>query len=415
MKLLPFKPGQLGPKVRRSGNPAETEDFFREGPNRAQPLPDGPLTEDLLHELSAPVEEGKTELSPSSPEPMDPRPSNPLATSTPNGLALSKPSEPSSFLRGKHIRSPRHFSESNPRTEDTLSAFGRNRHSSSRHSSGDNVVPFRRRRRLKRLRRHPLLRLLKPLGLATAIVSMPVGAGLWLVTSPRFSLQDVVIKTGERVPNSWVETTLQPAMGRNLPTLSLQQLERRLERHAWVAGIDLRKELPGRLLLEVVEKKEVALLREGKELSYLDVDGEVIAPFDPTKGTTDQVLVSLSPDSKSHGEPSAAIELLDEIAETRASWASDLSEIEILGRDDFKVYSTVLPFPLLVRKGMVEKKARRLEALMPQLLARYHASAAVDLRFARRIILQPSVEGSPAANRVISPVGLAEQSPGGIS
>ncbi len=388
MKLLSFRPGALGPKVRRSQEPSRPKDFFEEGPFLDEPLADGPIEDGLLFEtLQLPSDDEVGALATADDGPGGALRHEPAAEEAP-APRVSEASDPSHFLRGRHPRASRQpFEESDrPRTEDQLRAFG-----SHRSGNGDNVVPFRRRR-LKRSRRNPLLRWLKPMGLATAIVSLPVFATLWLLSSPRFALQEVRIETGERVPRAWVEATLRPALGRNLLTLSLPQVERRLERHAWVRRIDLRKELPGRLLLNVVEKQEVALLRQGKTLSYLDAEGEVIAPYDPSQGIADQVLVSLDADAGSHGRPGAAIEVLEEITATRASWAADLSEIEVLGRDDFRVHSTVLPFPLLVRRGTVKEKARRLESLMPQLLTRYDASASVDLRFARRIILQPSAE-----------------------
>lgn len=413
MKLLPFRPGKLGPKVRRSPETTPPKDFFEEGPFGNEPFAEGPIEEGPLFETLQLSSEEDAEAVFETETSEAPEGSRAVAgPEIETEKRLSEASDPSHFLRGRRPRaSSHHFDEEDrPRTEDQLSAFG-----SHRHGNGDNVVPFRRRRRLKRSRRSPLLRWLKPLGLATAIVSLPVGAILWLLTSPRFALQEVRVETGERVPEAWIEAALQPAMGRNLVALSLPQIESRLEKHAWVGGISLRKELPGRLVLKVAEKQEVALLRQGKTLSFLDSAGEVIAPYDPSQGVADQILVSLAPGTGGQGESAAAIEVLEEIAATRATWASDLSEIEVLGRDDFRVHSTVLPFPLLVRQGTVKEKARRLESLMPQLLARYGASASVDLRFARRIILQPSAEAPPAAIRASSVAVPAGDFVSGIS
>ena len=48
------------------------------------------------------------------------------------------------------------------------------------------------------------------------------------------------------------------------------------------------------------------------------------------------------------------------------------------------------PFPLLVRAGTLAGRIRQLESLVPQIVARYGAVAAVDLRFPLRIIVQPA-------------------------
>ena len=72
-----------------------------------------------------------------------------------------------------------------------------------------------------------------------------------------------------------------------------------------------------------------------------------------------------------------------------------LSEIEILGSEDFRLHTTALPFPLVVRQGSLESQARHLRALLPRLSASAGKIDAVDLRFARRIIIKlpPSKDG----------------------
>jgi cell division septal protein FtsQ len=278
-------------------------------------------------------------------------------------------------------------------------------------SGEENVVPFKRRDPMRRRRRHPLWRWLKPLALALGIVGSPVALVVWLMTSPRLAFQETVITTGDRVSQRWLEAALEPYQGRNLLRLPLGALQRRLsDGHPWIAGVDLRKSLPGRLEVVVVERQAVAVLHRGGELFYLDGKGRVIAPFNVSYGMAAEdedgyVLISLSeteattPSAELFVEDldeaaadkgaRAAIALYREIQGVRPSWFPGLSEIRVLGDEDFEVFSTDLPFSLLVRAGTVEYKARRFEELRSQIVERYGAPRAVDLRFARRIIVQP--------------------------
>ena len=89
-----------------------------------------------------------------------------------------------------------------------------------------------------------------------------------------------------------------------------------------------------------------------------------------------------------------ALEIVREIEVAGPSWREGLSEVEILGPEDFRVWSAALPFPLLVRSGTLTAKTSYLEALLPQVARRYGRVEAVDLRFARRIIVQPSARSS---------------------
>jgi hypothetical protein len=272
-----------------------------------------------------------------------------------------------------------------------------------RHRGGES--PFRRPRgAIRHLRRGPLLRFGRPLLAALAIVGAPAAAAAWILVSPRFALRDldVRVEPGGRVSAAWVRQALRPAVGLNLPRLPLEWVDAALSLHPWVRGADVRKQLPDQLVVEVIEKREVALGRgdagdpgrsDGPALWYLDADGERIAPMDPADGETDLVLVS----GRAAAGLRPALALRQEIDAVAPGWAAALSEIEVLGEQDFRVWSADLPFPLLVRSGTLAGKNGYLEALLPEILRRYGHVAAVDLRFTRRIILQPSARGRGAA------------------
>lgn len=241
------------------------------------------------------------------------------------------------------------------------------------------------------LRRNPWLRIGRSFGIALLIVGVPAGVAVWVCRSPVFALHDLVIESdGGRVTAAWAEQKLQPYVGTNLPRLPLEYVSRALAVHPWVESVDVHKVLPGRLTVQIVEKRAVALLRRDDAIFYLDGEGEVITPFDPSSEEADLLLVQAGREVASRG----ALEIAGEIEKASPSWAQGLSEIEILGPDDFRVWSAALPFPLLVRSGTLAAKTSYLEALLPQVARRYGRVEAVDLRFARRIIVQPAVRGS---------------------
>ncbi|MCP4663899.1 MAG: hypothetical protein GY856_51605 [bacterium] len=272
------------------------------------------------------------------------------------------------------------------------------------------VLPYRRRgKAVRHLRRHPLLRMLKPFLLALAIVGLPAGTVDWAFTSPVFALRDLVLETdggsapaAARVSQVWVHQLLRPFLGQNLPRLSLPRIDALVCEHPWVKATDLRKELPGRLSVRVIERRAVALYRGEGGLLYIDDQGRTIAPFDPLDGAVDLLVLSGGSDG---GDLRGAVELAREIAAFRPRWSEGLSEIEILGEKDFRIFTADLPFPLVVRAGALESKSRRLAALLPQIVERYDSVAAVDLRFARRIIVQPSVPGRRSGSRDIAEKG----------
>ncbi len=172
-----------------------------------------------------------------------------------------------------------------------------------------NVLPFRpRHKAVPRLRPPLLRRLLKPLFQALLIVGLPTVMPLlllrWLETSPRLALQDLRIDLtaptahrgapSGRLTDTAIRQAMRPFLGQNLWRMQLAQVAAHLEQHPWIATLDLRKDLPHRLILRVSERQAVALLREQQQLYYLDAEGAVIARFEPEDSPADFLLISRS-------------------------------------------------------------------------------------------------------------------------
>ncbi|MEO8275567.1 MAG: FtsQ-type POTRA domain-containing protein [Thermoanaerobaculia bacterium] len=256
------------------------------------------------------------------------------------------------------------------------------------------VLPFRRPSSAVRVRRRsPWLTLGRHFAQALLLVGGPLTVGLWLFSSPTFALSRVDLDGNRFVERAWVDRALSPLLGVNLLTLPLPQVEEMLSTNPWVEGVTVEKRLPNELRISLVERQPAALLRAGATLSYLDADGHSIAEFDAirdsARGPGDLLLVSLSPHSDS--TPAGAFEIARELAASSPKWSATLSEVEVLGEGDFRLYLGALAFPLLVHAGTLKDRLAELEPLLPELGRRYPRLAFIDLRFDRRIIFQPAL------------------------
>jgi hypothetical protein len=257
-------------------------------------------------------------------------------------------------------------------------------------------VPRRRRKSL-------LLRLMGPLSPPLALLGLPLALAAWVLSAPQFALREIAAAGGERVSSAWLEEALAPLAGANLVQLPLAAAEARVRRHPWVAEVALRKELPRRLRVGVVERRPVALLLRGERIAhgaqafaprlyFADEHGRAIAPVGAggrEARAAAGLLVIAAPERAPDGLR-RALALAAELGRANPTWAAHLTHVEVLGDRDFRLRTAALPFALLVRAGDVLPKVRRLEALLPDLARRYPAVAAVDLRFARRIVVQPA-------------------------
>ncbi len=246
----------------------------------------------------------------------------------------------------------------------------------------------RRRFTAPRRRRSLPLRLLRQFAFATVVVAVPVGAAVWVLTSPRFHLRTLELSGTERVPREWIGEQIAPLRGRHLLRLSLADLEGELAGHPWIAGLAMRKRLPDTLAVRVVERRPAALLRRADGMHYIDRAGRLIDRYDPGAGPADLMLVRLSSGGESRLGP--ALDAAADFVRLEPEWGRQLSEVEVLGEDDLRFHTAALPFALVLGVGGVEAGLRRLRRYLPEVRHRLMPAAALDLRFSGRIVAVPT-------------------------
>ena len=250
--------------------------------------------------------------------------------------------------------------------------------------------PFRRRRFVvPHRRRSRTLLLFRPFVAALLLVGLPVAATVWVMSSPLFLLAEIGIGPTEHVTTGEVAIALAGLEGRHLMRLSLADVEALLASNPWIEGAAIRKELPNRLMVEVHERSPIALLRQEEGLFYVDKTGFVMEPYDPA-GPVDLPLLSVVPGAKL--DVGRALEVAGRFDQFAPGGTVGLSEVELLGLDDFRIHSAELAFPVLVSGTELEMQLVKLEKLLPEITRRFPAVEAVDLRFSRQIVVQPAVE-----------------------
>jgi cell division septal protein FtsQ len=262
------------------------------------------------------------------------------------------------------------------------------------------VLDFRRREvRPSRKKRSLFLALLKPLFTAIGMMALPAGLAAFVLTAPPFELREIAVEgAADRVPEPWVRAALRPLEGRNLMILSLADVEGILRSNPWVESVEIAKEPPHRLRVELTQRQPVALLLSAGRLAFADASGRAIMPVS-SRGELESarkrgLLVVSFVHPMREGGMKDVLDVAAAIGKVQADWSAKLSQIEVLGEDDYRLTTDALPFRLLVSRGGVGPKAEKLLQLLPELQQRYEKIEAVDLRFSRRIVVQPAVQGA---------------------
>ncbi|MCB1054049.1 MAG: FtsQ-type POTRA domain-containing protein [Acidobacteria bacterium] len=268
-------------------------------------------------------------------------------------------------------------------------------------SFDERLVPRFRRRRVApgQRRQRRLLGVLRAFSLLVAAVGMPLALVVWLFTAPQLSFRTLDVRTAPEVPQSWIEAQLAPLEGKSLLLLSLSEVETRIESHPWVAGVAIRKRLPDALEVEVVVRRPVAVLeREGRRL-LVDADGRPIAEDRGDGATTGGDLLLLGGACDSKADVRRALGVAEQVRTAPSAAVGRLTAVEVLGDDDFRLHVDGLPYPLVVRASGAADEIASFERLLPDVRAHFERLRSVDLRFSRKIVLQPEPEESASASR----------------
>jgi len=245
----------------------------------------------------------------------------------------------------------------------------------------DKEAPFLRRGGAPALRRKR-----KPRGLRIAFAGVAVAAAALLlarfVGGERFGLTRFEISGNSRTRTEEILSVLASWRGRNVATLDLAPIAARLAQQPWIERATVTKRFPDGVSVRVVERKAIALFREGDAFWWVDPAGHPIARYDPRRDSAEYVI--LSGDRRSLPD---AVGLLQDLRAQRPEYFSALSEIASLPDGGFGMMDALFRKTIRVLRADAPEKVHALIEARSFIESRGWEARAIDLRFADRIIL----------------------------
>lgn len=240
-------------------------------------------------------------------------------------------------------------------------------------------------------------------------------AGAWaayvfvhfLLSSPEMALihpEQVEFSGNRNVPRGTVLGIFAADRGRSVLRVPLKERRRQLESIPWVERATVRRAFPNKVEVDIVERTPIAYLREGSELSLVDVHGVILER--PLEGDFHFPVVTGISASTSQDEREKRMQLFADFskqAETAYPRAMEqVSEVDLSHADD--LCATIVNLegstptdaswgeadvPLLVHFGGAdfEGKYRTLVESIGQWRAKVGRIDSVDLRFSREAIV----------------------------
>lgn len=255
------------------------------------------------------------------------------------------------------------------------------------------VLPFRRPgSKLRFRRRSPWLVLSTGLFQAAVLVGIPVSLASWLLLSPTFALAHVEVSGSVHLPAAELSALTAEWRGENLWLLDLERVAGQLRSSAWVDSVKLEKNLPARLKIELVERRPIGVLVTSRGEFWIDVEGRRLGPAIPAEGEASRVRVALL--SRPEPDLSGIGALLRELDSAAPDWAAGPLELGLGGDGDLRLRVAGLEPEIWMRAGTLRQRVAELRQWLPELARRYGNVERLDVRFERRIIVQP---GRPEA------------------
>jgi cell division septal protein FtsQ len=214
-----------------------------------------------------------------------------------------------------------------------------------------------------------------------------------LLGDPYFRVREVDVEGGRKMTK---ETLLSLTVMEGMPNLfsvNLKKVVNRLESHPWIDQVRVRKVFPNKLLIQVEERKPIAIIQLG-ELYYIDTQGEIFSlvgdrdEFNYTylTGLTRQFL-ERDPVEAKH-LITKALELLKIIEQENLSPLKDLSEIHM--EKTFGIQCFTRAEGIEVRMGWdnFREKLNKLSLIWADLRKRGCSTVFIDCSDLRKMVVK---------------------------
>jgi cell division protein FtsQ len=204
-----------------------------------------------------------------------------------------------------------------------------------------------------------LYRLSEPLRLAVDSLRA------FVTDSEYFSVREIQVRGGDKVSGSEIVGITGLQQGMSIWKVDLAAIEKKVAQHPWVRRVLVRREFPGRIIIEVEERVPRAIVAL-RRLYYVDSDGVLFKEVGPGENVKYPLLTGLRAEELTTANPGIRRRIQDAIrlGELMARRSHSLSEIHFDAPDRLVVYTTDFPIALRMGWGDWEEKMMRMERLM---------------------------------------------------
>ena len=153
----------------------------------------------------------------------------------------------------------------------------------------------------------------------------------FLISTPRFQIQNVTFQGNHVLNNSQILEWLGPVIGKNLISIDLVRLNKRLSEHPWVQTVSIQRKCPQGLEFELTERVPYARIKTDQTY-LLDNSGSILSPEKPGYGHLPLIILNDSKEqSVSNGELLKSLKTMDDFNHLSFFKNNPLEVAELVG------------------------------------------------------------------------------------
>ncbi len=224
----------------------------------------------------------------------------------------------------------------------------------------------------------------------------------WLHQSGFFRVNSVHITGCQRVSKEEIRELANVDIHSNILAIDVDKVGQTLEMHPWVKHATVRRELPDRLFIHIIEKQPIAILQDGG-LYHVDEDATIIA----RTGLAEDIDYPIITGLRKEDVLSASVQVLhlqkllpllyvkkkvEDVLPAR-----NISEIHVDKEKGLILYTVDGRFPIRLGTGDIEKKFKCLETVLYDIYQKeaYSSVAYVDCDYySGKIMVRKTIKSS---------------------
>src|SRR5262245_2123092 len=201
-----------------------------------------------------------------------------------------------------------------------------------------------------------------------------------------FSVREIKVNAGEKIGGSEIVAMAGLSHGMNLWRVDTRRIEGEIGRHPWVKSVQVRREFPHRVVIQVEERTAKGILVLGK-LYYIDADGNVFLEMKEGEKTDLPLLSGLSrQDLEYHSTPNkiqSALLLSDQLSRR----SLPVSEIQFT-KAGLVLYLASYPVVLHLGWDDWREKLAKLDRIWTEWKGKETHLASMNLSYHNQVVLR---------------------------